>query len=135
MSRQRNWDEILAGAQAGEVECLQVLVRTSEDFATAMSQGTKEFYQDGFGNILMVHKRTEGCDESCVIHNPSDHPMKDFPTLWRADRQLMERVCPHGVGHPDPDHISFNGKIHGVENAVVESVHGCDGCCSGNGPA
>jgi hypothetical protein len=35
----------------------------------------------------------------------------------------MERVCPHGVGHPDPDDI----------NVILgpEKVHGCDGCCEG----
>lgn len=31
----------------------------------------------------------------------------------------MERICPHGVGHPDPDCMY----------AKRDTVHGCDGCC------
>jgi hypothetical protein len=34
----------------------------------------------------------------------------------------MERICPHGIGHPDPDDPAFKNPIEGV--------HGCDGCCS-----
>lgn len=63
--------------------------------------------------------------EFCVIHRPSDHIMRSFPTHWRMDRHIMERICPHGVGHPDPDDQSYLrsvGLMHG-------SVHGCDGCC------
>jgi hypothetical protein len=34
----------------------------------------------------------------------------------------MERICSHGIGHPDPDDISIiNGKDDGA--------HNCDGCC------
>lgn len=55
--------------------------------------------------------------------------MKDWPTLWRGDRQLMERICPHGIGHPDPDHLAFIAKIDGPDEARTESIHGCDGCC------
>lgn len=55
----------------------------------------------------------------CCIHNPSDHHMVTWPQNWRADRALMERVCPHGVGHPDPDGLFRDG----------DDVHGCDGCC------
>ena len=44
---------------------------------------------------------------------------------WRFDRSIMERVCPHGVGHPDPDDLSFRA-IHGDQDAT----HGCDGCCT-----
>lgn len=42
----------------------------------------------------------------------------------------MERICPHGVGHPDPDHIAFVERVAGKDVASVEAVHGCDGCCA-----
>jgi hypothetical protein len=64
---------------------------------------------------------------SCCIHNPSDHSMRQFRTHWRADRRLMERICPHGVGHPDPDDIAYKEKL----GMTHEGVHGCDGCCGG----
>jgi len=91
---------------------------------------TAERYVDGAGQVVSVHARNASCDEGCCIHNPSDHVMKDFPTFWRDDRGLMERTCPHGVGHPDPDAIAFIRKMAGDDAAATESVHGCDGCCT-----
>lgn len=79
----------------------------------------KATYTTGVGQLLAgVHSPDECQNEYCVIHNPSDHGMRTFPTLWRRDRGFMERVCPHGVGHPDPD------------DPKAPPVHGCDGCCS-----
>lgn len=59
--------------------------------------------------------------EFCTLHNRSDHSMRSFPQNWRADRALMERVCPHGIGHPDPDELNLELRGRGI--------HGCDGCC------
>ncbi len=68
-----------------------------------------ETYETGTGQIVHVHPRAD-CEARgghCCIHNPSDHHMVDWPTHWRDDRGLMERICEHGVGHPDPDDIAF----------------------------
>lgn len=81
------------------------------------------------GKILWVHEKDKCANEYCTIHNPSDHHMKSWPMNWRTDRYMMERVCEHGVGHPDPDHIMFIRKTKGDDFANVESIHGCDGCC------
>lgn len=87
-------------------------------------------YTTGTGQRLTnVHADTEDCAKGCTVHNPSGHAMREFPTHWRDDRGLMERICPHGVGHPDPDHIAFVERVAGKEAASAESVHGCDGCC------
>ena len=80
--------------------------------------------------LTNVHSKESCTGDHCVIHNPSDHCMKDFLTHWRSDRHLMERICSHGIGHPDPDHLMYVFKTHGKEAAGNESVHGCDGCCS-----
>jgi len=65
---------------------------------------------------------------ACPIHNLSDHPMRAFPQNFRPDNGLMERVCPHGIGHPDPDSLPFF-----EEKGIAHmGVHGCDGCCGGN---
>ena len=62
----------------------------------------------------------EDCEEDvCPIHKLTDHSMRSFPQHWRDDRRIMERICPHGVGHPDPDDVLNEDR-----------VHGCDGCCS-----
>jgi hypothetical protein len=66
----------------------------------------------------------------CVIHHPSYHHMRDMPLNWRADRGLMERICQHGVGHPDPDQAYFNEQT----DRAYENVHGCDGCCAEPAP-
>ena len=75
-------------------------------------------YVTGTGQKLRnVHKPSKCANEHCVIHRPSEHSMRAFPTHWREDRGFMERICPHGVGHPDPD------------DPIADTVHGCDGCC------
>jgi hypothetical protein len=76
-------------------------------------------------HVLRTHPETKCHDETCVIHNPSDHHMRTWPLNWRADTQVMERICPHGVGHPDPDATAYamsQGQHH-------YGNHGCDGCC------
>jgi hypothetical protein len=90
-------------------------------------------YLTGTGQTLDgVHEETLECQErGCVIHAPSAHCMQEFRTHWRDDRGLMERICPHGVGHPDPDHLMWVERTRGREARIVESVHGCclDRCC------
>jgi hypothetical protein len=79
------------------------------------------WYDTGTGQQLRVHNRVD-CHDNCPIHNPSDHALKDRPTHWRDDRGIMERICVHGIGHPDPDDIN-------VRNNDGEGIHSCDGCC------
>jgi hypothetical protein len=68
---------------------------------------------------LRVHDDNECVNsEACCIHHPSEHHMRDWPQLWRADSHLMERICSHGIGHPDPDDLN-----------KAAAIHGCDGCC------
>ena len=52
--------------------------------------------------------------------------MKDWPLNLR-ESMLMERICSHGIGHPDPDSLAWMER-NGREGY---GVHGCDGCCSG----
>lgn len=79
--------------------------------------------RNGEGPLLSVHSSNRCKGRACCIHNPSDHHMKEWPQEWRGDRGLMERVCSHNVGHPDPDDLQILLKVDGAD------VHGCDGCC------
>lgn len=89
-----------------------------------------EAYTTGTGQTLTnVHHENVECKNGCVIHHPSDHVMKDFPTHWRGDRGIMERICPHGIGHNDPDDLNFIRRTLGEKRAKMESMHACDGCC------
>jgi hypothetical protein len=81
-------------------------------------------YITGTGQELRsVHSKRQCKGRACVVHNPSDHSMRLFPTHWRSDRQIMERICPHGVGHPDPDDLAYRVSIGDDDDR-----HGCDGC-------
>lgn len=98
-----------------------------------LTTGESAFITD-FGMVIRrVHARSQ-CqgqnDGHCVIHNPSDHVMRDFPLHWRWDRLIMERICPHGTGHPDPDDMWFQVNVLGDEHA---GIHGCCGCCQEGG--
>lgn len=88
--------------------------------------------------FLRAHGPNQCSGEFCCIHNPSDHPLNRAQMLWRDDRKLIERLCDHGVGHPDPDDIAHKRRFltakgltpEEVEHAVRPyTVHGCDGCC------
>lgn len=89
-----------------------------------------EYTTDYGTKITNVHKPSECVGEHCVIHNPSERATRIGKTHWRGDRGIMERVCEHGVGHPDPDSLENIRRVLGDKRAAVESVHGCDGCCA-----
>ena len=58
----------------------------------------------------------------CSLHKRTKHHMRGWRQNWRQDRYMMERVCEHGVGHPDPDDYCI---LIGIDSGR----HGCDGCC------
>lgn len=76
--------------------------------------------QSGPTILHRVHPESVCAGRACVIHRPSEHRMRDWPLNWRADRRIMERICLHGIGHPDPDQLPM---LQGM------GMHGCDGCC------
>lgn len=80
-----------------------------------------EGWISGTGQRLIVHDLLN-CLLPCPIHAPSQHSLVAAPLHWRGDRRIMERICDHGVGHPDPDDLK-------VGRSWAEGVHGCDGCC------
>jgi hypothetical protein len=94
-----------------------------------MVEKINEVWTDGAGVKWNVHKRSIDCDvNGCAIHNPSYHPLSDAIQIMRSDRlPLIERICDHGIGHPDPDSASFIVRI--TEDASWW-IHGCDGCCN-----
>lgn len=72
--------------------------------------------------LLTTHDISVCKGERCCVHNPSAHHMREWSQHYRSDTGITERICPHGVGHPDPD-----------QNFPINSykwVHGCDGCCA-----
>lgn len=84
------------------------------------------------GVQVLAHSASACVGEDCVIHNPSDHHMRDWPVVVRSDKHgLIERVCEHGTGHPDPDSVSYFAH----QQMRWMDVHGCCGCCVSPEPA
>jgi hypothetical protein len=77
------------------------------------------------GSLLETHDAEACAGEWCCLHNPSDHPLNRNALCWRG--HVMERICDHGIGHPDPDDLAWRRRT----NQPVHGVHGCDGCCRG----
>lgn len=67
-------------------------------------------------DYIYAHSYADCSGPPCPIHWMTDHIMRGMPQHWRSDKKIMERICPHGVGHDDPDEPNIG-------------VHGCDGCC------
>lgn len=81
---------------------------------------------EGGYSLVNVHSEKACLGRGCAVHDrPSEHNLKDAPMNWREDRNILERICPHGIGHPDKDSALYLESIgQGHQN-----VHGCDGCC------
>lgn len=97
-------------------------------FLIQNEEGYYQWMDNGYGRYLKLVTHTpDKCEgRPCAIHNrPSDHPLKDAPMYWRVDRGILERICDHGVGHPDADSANYLESI----GKNYENVHGCDGCC------
>jgi hypothetical protein len=126
----------------------------TEDFDLVTMQVAEPAFGMQLGQaVLKVHPRSvcEGKGIPCCIHSPSEHHMRAWELNWRSDTGAMERFCPHGVGHPDPDHMAYVlsltpphdncpnrlNKFRQYADRVQcqyphlewQEVHGCDGCC------
>ena len=90
-----------------------------------------EEYTTGTGQRMWVHAKGLCLAQYCCIHNPSPHHMVDWPTHWREDRDIMERIDPLGVGHPDPDDLTFRQSVAKTQNKPIpKGIHGCNGMCN-----
>lgn len=87
-----------------------------------------------FGQVVTQEVVWHGpgeCEGWCPYHKPSKHHMMDWPMCMRLDRTvpLVERICAHGIGHPDPDSLAWAKHYKEIDY----SSHGCDGCCGAMG--
>jgi hypothetical protein len=74
-------------------------------------------------NFKNVHDAGVCRGRACTFHNRTDHPLRQYTMNWRADRGIMERICPCGIGHPDPDQFAYWAEI----DEMWQRVHGCCG--------
>lgn len=91
--------------------------------------------QPGGSAIVTVH-RPDVCEGMiCALHSPTRHAMRDWPIRWRGQprsSRRLERVCPHGVGHPDPDDYVYRALTRGLVEPAAFLAHPCcdEACCS-----
>lgn len=76
--------------------------------------------------LTRTHPPNSGCEEhGCVIHNPTLEAQMIGETFWSLAHGRMERICEHGVHHPDPDAVAWR-----LRKGLFPNVdHDCDGCC------
>lgn len=117
------WGWILAG-WAGAVGVILLFIRGATMHGKRWEE-LREQERAVIGSLVGVHGDLQCAGTTCVIHKPSDGPHRWMPLHWRNDRGIFERICSHGVGHPDPDQFEYWSII----GMGVNSVHGCDGCC------
>ena len=77
-----------------------------------------------------VHPPTVCAGRTCIIHSPTQNFQSTWPQRWRSDRQIMERICPCGIGHYDIDQADYHKSV----GQAWQNVHGCCGACYGEGP-
>jgi hypothetical protein len=78
----------------------------------------------GTMSLATPHDPTLCAGQGCSRHHPSNHHMRTWPKVWRAFYGYSDRMCSHGVGHPDPDDV-----VHLQALGEVRTEHACDGCC------
>jgi hypothetical protein len=92
---------------------------------------------DPIKDKVKYHTRSKCRGQVCIFHNPTEHKMRDWPMNLRTDpwaAPLIERMCIHGTGHPDPDSVAYMDKSWGYSSETGKKyygygIHGCDGCC------
>jgi len=82
-----------------------------------------------FARLIHVHPNDQCRTWICVMHNPAEGPWRDMTPIWRSDRGIFERICPHGVGHPDPSQFQYWELV----DQTWQAIHGCCSgmCCEG----
>ena len=95
----------------------------NKHYEDLLERGYEEHQLENSLVSLIAHPEGTCHGDVCPLHKMTQHSMRSFPQHWRGDRGLMESICPHGVGHPDPD----DPKLLKDDG---EGIHGCDGCCA-----
>jgi hypothetical protein len=123
-----SWDGHIICVDCGHVRIAQIDVVSLPVISVRRGGGRPIVTDVADLGLVGVHS-PDACapQYACPMHRPTEHHMRGWEVVWRADRGILERVCAHGVGHPDPDQFSY-WKANGME---AEAVHGCCGCCTG----
>lgn len=78
-----------------------------------------------FAGLKNVHDKDFCAGQICVMHNPINGDFRRLLLVWENNVKRYERVCEHGVTHPDPSQFAF-WRATGQEQL---GTHPCDRCC------
>lgn len=79
-------------------------------------------------HYVNTHPEYPDCiTHTCIFHNPSDHHMLKWPTRIQMTAGLIDRICEHRIGHPDPDSMGYFLRRDGIDLGM----HPCcpEQCC------
>ncbi|GAA4363023.1 hypothetical protein GCM10023146_01940 [Nocardioides caricicola] len=83
------------------------------------------FVANGVMTSVHTSDQCAGRAYGCWVHEVLSHALSDAPVVFRDDKGTAERICEHGIGHPDPQDAAYWWHEHGRDI----TPHGCDGCC------
>ena len=122
---------ISLAASAGLVLLLRAAFTPMEDDTETEQEQSERILMKAEADLMRTlrhgHQEDKCRGTTCVMHNPREGAHRAMPLLWRDDRGIFERICDHGVGHPDPDQFEYWNSAGILDS---EGIHGCDGCCS-----
>jgi len=87
----------------------------------------------GGGTVVWGAHEGADCSGACALHGPSAHWARGMPLRWSFEEGRggrMERLCPHGVWHADPDDMAFRRR-RGLPRDWVWADSACRGCGCG----
>jgi hypothetical protein len=120
--------KLLDDVMAGRTPPLPDILKTDQ----VIIRGSEVIHLEDDDFLLKVHHGSKCKGRSCVIHNPTEHSMRKLPLHYRADRNIFERICSHGVGHPDPDQRDFfyeqgflSAEVCEHDDLVKDCLDGC----------
>ena len=90
----------------GGLDYIRTGFHNSDDFESTAKFGRPLPRQDwkpykSDQTVSNVHNKGQCYGDFCVVHNPSKHPMRDWPQ--RFDRGRTYRIAPDGTSRLDPD--------------------------------
>ncbi len=112
-----------------EDDSTETALRTAAGLLPYTPKPAGNQYTDSLGHTYFTHANSQCRGEHCVVHNPSNHHMRTWPTFMDRDEgYLVKRLCSHNLYHPDPDSLSFFQR--GTTGWRTIATHRCDSCCN-----
>lgn len=99
-----------------------------EQTTTAGDVGASELIAVANGLLTGAHPPSTCAGQAwgCWVHSPKPHSLAHAPIRWREDKGSAERICDHGIGHPDPHDAAYWWTVHHRD----VTRHSCDDCCA-----